>query len=49
VSTVNHIQPEYEWSALRELEDLAVEAAVSLREQLAVYEIGGEEVVFDSN
>ena len=36
--TVDHINPEYEWPALRELEDIAAEADVPLRERLPVYE-----------
>jgi len=36
--TDDHINPEYEWPALRELEDIAEEAGVPLRERLPVYE-----------
>ena len=36
--TVDHINPEYEWPALRELEAIADEADVPLRERLPVYE-----------
>ncbi|WP_135853758.1 7,8-didemethyl-8-hydroxy-5-deazariboflavin synthase subunit CofG [Halorussus salinus] len=35
--TDDHINPEYEWPALRELEDIADEAGVPLRERLPVY------------
>ncbi|MFC7082391.1 7,8-didemethyl-8-hydroxy-5-deazariboflavin synthase subunit CofG [Halorussus caseinilyticus] len=46
--TDDHINPEYEWPALRELEDIADEAGVPLRERLPVYrrylpeEVGGD-------
>ncbi|UPV75156.1 7,8-didemethyl-8-hydroxy-5-deazariboflavin synthase subunit CofG [Halorussus limi] len=46
--TDDHINPEYEWPALRELEDIADEAGVPLHERLPVYrrylpeEFGGE-------
>jgi FO synthase subunit 1 len=36
--TDDHINPEYAWPALRELEDLAETAGVPLRERLPVYE-----------
>jgi FO synthase subunit 1 len=36
--TVDHINPEYEWPELRELEDIAEIAGVPLRERLPVYE-----------
>ncbi|MFC6716852.1 7,8-didemethyl-8-hydroxy-5-deazariboflavin synthase subunit CofG [Natrialbaceae archaeon GCM10025810] len=36
--TDDHINPEYEWPALRELEEIAERAAVPLRERLPVYE-----------
>jgi FO synthase subunit 1 len=36
--TDDHINPEYEWPALRELEDVAEEAGVPLRERLPTYE-----------
>jgi len=36
--TDDHINPEYAWPALRELEDIAAEAGVPLRERLPVYE-----------
>jgi len=36
--TDDHINPEYEWPALRELEAIADEAGVPLRERLPVYE-----------
>jgi len=36
--TDDHINPEYAWPALRELEDVAAEAGVPLRERLPVYE-----------
>jgi FO synthase subunit 1 len=36
--TVDHVNPDYEWPALRELEDIAWEAGVPLRERLPVYE-----------
>jgi FO synthase subunit 1 len=36
--TDDHINPEYAWPALRELEDIAEEAGVPLRERLPVYE-----------
>ncbi|MFB6173549.1 MAG: 7,8-didemethyl-8-hydroxy-5-deazariboflavin synthase subunit CofG [Halobacteriales archaeon] len=36
--TEDHINPEYAWPALRELEDIAEEAGVPLRERLPVYE-----------
>lgn len=36
--TVDHINPEYEWPALRGLEDIAEMAGVPLRERLPVYE-----------
>lgn len=36
--TVDYINPEYEWPALRELEDIAEVAGVPLRERLPVYE-----------
>jgi FO synthase subunit 1 len=35
--TDDHINPEYEWPQLRELEDIAEEAGVPLRERLPVY------------
>jgi FO synthase subunit 1 len=35
--TDDHINPEYEWPALRELEDIADETGVPLRERLPVY------------
>ena len=35
--TDDHINPEYAWPALRELEDIADEAGVPLRERLPVY------------
>jgi FO synthase subunit 1 len=35
--TDDHINPEYEWPALRELEDIAESAEVPLRERLPVY------------
>jgi FO synthase subunit 1 len=35
--TDDHINPEYEWPALRELADIADEAGVPLRERLPVY------------
>ena len=35
--TDDHINPDYEWPALRELEDIADEAGVPLRERLPVY------------
>jgi FO synthase subunit 1 len=35
--TDDHINPEYKWPALQELEDIADEAGVSLRERLPVY------------
>ncbi|GAA0226586.1 7,8-didemethyl-8-hydroxy-5-deazariboflavin synthase subunit CofG [Haladaptatus pallidirubidus] len=35
--TDDHINPEYAWPALRELEDIAAEAGVPLRERLPVY------------
>jgi FO synthase subunit 1 len=35
--TDDHINPEYEWPALRELEDIADEAGAPLRERLPVY------------
>ncbi|WP_433625083.1 7,8-didemethyl-8-hydroxy-5-deazariboflavin synthase subunit CofG [Halomicrococcus sp. NG-SE-24] len=46
--TDDHINPEYKWPALRELEDIADEAGVPLAERLPVYErylpeeMGGE-------
>ncbi|WP_132057926.1 7,8-didemethyl-8-hydroxy-5-deazariboflavin synthase subunit CofG [Halorussus amylolyticus] len=46
--TDDYINPEYEWPALRELEDIADEAGVPLRERLPVYRrflsdgVGGE-------
>ncbi|SFS67835.1 7,8-didemethyl-8-hydroxy-5-deazariboflavin synthase subunit CofG [Halostagnicola kamekurae] len=36
--TDDHINPDYAWPALRELEDIASEAGVPLRERLPVYE-----------
>jgi 7,8-didemethyl-8-hydroxy-5-deazariboflavin synthase len=36
--TDDHINPEYTWPALRELEEIADDAAVPLRERLPVYE-----------
>jgi FO synthase subunit 1 len=36
--TVDHINPEYEWPALQELENIAEVAGVPLRERLPVYE-----------
>jgi FO synthase subunit 1 len=36
--TDDYINPDYAWPALRELEDLASEADVPLRERLPVYE-----------
>jgi FO synthase subunit 1 len=36
--TVDHVNPDYEWPALRELEDIAAGAGVPLRERLPVYE-----------
>jgi FO synthase subunit 1 len=36
--TDDYINPDYKWPALRELEDLAEEAGVPLRERLPVYE-----------
>jgi FO synthase subunit 1 len=36
--TDDHINPDYAWPALRELEDIAEEAGVPLRERLPVYE-----------
>jgi len=36
--TADHINPDYAWPALRELEDIADEAGVPLRERLPVYE-----------
>jgi len=36
--TVDHVNPDYEWPALRELEGIAAEAGVPLRERLPVYE-----------
>ncbi|WP_115864028.1 7,8-didemethyl-8-hydroxy-5-deazariboflavin synthase subunit CofG [Halorussus litoreus] len=36
--TDDHINPDYEWPALRELEDIAESAGVPLRERLPVYE-----------
>jgi FO synthase subunit 1 len=36
--TDDHINPEYEWPALRELESIAEEAGVPLRERLPTYE-----------
>jgi FO synthase subunit 1 len=36
--TDDYINPEYEWPALRELEDIAEQAGVPLRERLPVYE-----------
>jgi FO synthase subunit 1 len=36
--TDDHINPEYAWPALRELQDIADEAGVPLRERLPVYE-----------
>lgn len=36
--TDDHINPDYAWPALRELEDIASEAEVPLRERLPVYE-----------
>ncbi|WP_255197285.1 7,8-didemethyl-8-hydroxy-5-deazariboflavin synthase subunit CofG [Halorarius litoreus] len=36
--TDDHINPDYAWPALRELEDIADEAGVPLRERLPVYE-----------
>jgi len=36
--TDDHINPDYEWPALRELEDIAADAEVPLRERLPVYE-----------
>ena len=36
--TDDHINPDYAWPALRELEDVADEAGVPLRERLPVYE-----------
>ncbi|MFB6296524.1 MAG: 7,8-didemethyl-8-hydroxy-5-deazariboflavin synthase subunit CofG [Halobacteriales archaeon] len=36
--TDDHINPDYAWPALRELEDVAEEAGVPLRERLPVYE-----------
>lgn len=36
--TDDHVNPDYSWPALRELEDIAEEAAVPLRERLPVYE-----------
>ena len=36
--TDDYINPDYSWPALRELEDLADEAGVPLRERLPVYE-----------
>ncbi|MFC4550178.1 MULTISPECIES: 7,8-didemethyl-8-hydroxy-5-deazariboflavin synthase subunit CofG [Halorussus] len=46
--TDDYINPDYEWPALRELEDIADEAGVPLRERLPVYrrylpeEVGGD-------
>jgi FO synthase subunit 1 len=36
--TDDYVNPDYEWPALRELEDIADEAGVPLRERLPVYE-----------
>jgi FO synthase subunit 1 len=36
--TVDHVNPDYAWPALRELEDIAEGAGVPLRERLPVYE-----------
>ncbi|WP_338729793.1 7,8-didemethyl-8-hydroxy-5-deazariboflavin synthase subunit CofG [Haladaptatus sp. DJG-WS-42] len=36
--TDDYINPDYKWPALRELEDIAAEAGVPLRERLPVYE-----------
>jgi FO synthase subunit 1 len=36
--TTDHINPDYAWPAVRELEDIASEAGVPLRERLPVYE-----------
>ena len=36
--TDDHVNPDYAWPALRELEDIAEEAGVPLRERLPVYE-----------
>lgn len=36
--TDDHINPDYKWPALRELEDIAMRAGVRLRERLPVYE-----------
>ncbi|WP_255148683.1 7,8-didemethyl-8-hydroxy-5-deazariboflavin synthase subunit CofG [Halorarius halobius] len=36
--TDDHVNPDYAWPALRELEDIADEAGVPLRERLPVYE-----------
>lgn len=46
--TDDYVNPEYDWPALRELEDIAQEAGVPLRERLPVYrrylpgELGGQ-------
>ncbi|WP_246983698.1 7,8-didemethyl-8-hydroxy-5-deazariboflavin synthase subunit CofG [Halorientalis marina] len=37
--TVDHINPDYEWPALRELADIAADAGVPLTERLPVYEL----------
>jgi FO synthase subunit 1 len=36
--TEDHINPDYEWPALRELEAIATDAGVPLRERLPVHE-----------
>jgi len=36
--TDDHVNPDYAWPALRELEEIATEAGVPLRERLPVYE-----------
>jgi len=36
--TDDHINPDYAWPAIRELESIAEEAGVPLRERLPVYE-----------
>jgi FO synthase subunit 1 len=36
--TVDHVNPDYEWPELRELEEIAAVAGVPLRERLPVYE-----------